>query len=132
MLEEYKNKSMVDVAYMIVKETVNPILFKDLYKELVSKLELSEEEANAKIASFYTNLTLDGRFVDLKNTLWDLRERQTYDKVHIDINDVYSDIDEETDANTDLEELDETEKEELGVGDDDDVGDDDVSNKEEA
>ena len=27
--------------------------------------------------------------------MWDLRERQSFDKVHIDMNDIYSEIDEE-------------------------------------
>lgn len=39
------------------------------------------------------------------------------------MNDVYSDIDEETEGNTDVEELDDSEKEEL-IGDDSDADDD--------
>jgi DNA-directed RNA polymerase delta subunit len=34
---------------------------------------------------------LDGRFVFLGDNLWDLRSRQTFDKVHIDMKDAYSD-----------------------------------------
>lgn len=109
-MENYKNLSMVDVAYSIVKECEEPILFADLYKKVVELKGMSEEEMRAKIASFYTQISVDGRFVDMKDNFWDLRERQTYDKVHIDMNDVYSDIDEETKANTDEEELDEEEK----------------------
>ena len=123
MVENYKNESMKDVAYSILKDKKEPISFADLFKDVASKLELTPDEAKQKIAYFYTDITLDGRFVDLKDNAWDLRERQTYDKVHIDMNDVYSDIDEETAANADVEELDDVEKAELGVDSDDDSGD---------
>ena len=39
----------------------------------------------------------------------DLRSNQTYDKVHIDMNDIYTDMEEETKANTDFEEYDKDE-----------------------
>lgn len=126
MVENYKNESMKDVAYSILKDKKEPITFADLFKDVTSKLELTPDEAKQKIAYFYTDITLDGRFVDLKDNTWDLRERQTYDKVHIDMNDVYSDIDEETAANADVEELDDAEKAEFGVDSDennDDSGD---------
>src|SRR5574344_1781623 len=125
MVENYKNESMKDVAYSVLKDKKEPISFVDLFKEVASKLELTPDEAKQKIAYFYTDITLDGRFVDLKDNTWDLRERQTYDKVHIDMNDVYSDIDEETAANAEVEELDDEEKAELGVDseDGDDSGD---------
>ena len=44
-------------------------------------------------------MSLSGTFVVLGENTWDLRVRHTYDKVHIDVNDVYSDVDErDTDA----------------------------------
>ena len=38
-------------------------------------------------------MMLDGRFVTLGENEWDLRSRHTFDKVHIDMKDVYSDVD---------------------------------------
>ncbi len=107
MEKNYKNESMVDVAFDILNETQRTMNFQELYHEITKKLELTDEESLAKIAQFYTNLSLDGRFVTLGNNEWDLRKNQTYDKVHIDMNDVYSDIEEETAANRDVEDLDE-------------------------
>lgn len=107
MEKNYKNESMVDVAFDILNENQRTMNFQELYHEITKKLELSDEESLAKIAQFYTNLSLDGRFVTLGNNEWDLRKNQTYDKVHIDMNDVYSDIEEETAANRDAEDLDE-------------------------
>ena len=40
--------------------------------------------------------TQTGRFVTLGENTWDLRSRHTFDKVHIDMNDVYSDVDSES------------------------------------
>lgn len=119
MEKNYKNESMVDVAFDILNENQRTMNFQELYHEITKKLELTDEESLAKIAQFYTNLSLDGRFVTLGNNEWDLRKNQTYDKVHIDMNDVYSDIEEETAANRDVEEVDE------------DVSDEDSDDKDE-
>lgn len=56
--------SMINDAYEIVKET-NPyetILFKDLWAKVCERQGFTEEEARSKMSSFYTTLTLDGRF----------------------------------------------------------------------
>ena len=92
--------------------------FADLFNAVSERLELSDAEKENLISIFYTNLSLDGRFVTLGDNEWDLRSNQTYDKVHIDMNDVYSDIEEETKANTDLEEYDKEEIEAEGLKDD--------------
>ena len=38
-------------------------------------------------------MMLDGRFVTLGENEWDLRSRHTFDKVHIDMKDVYNEDD---------------------------------------
>lgn len=125
-MENYKNESMVDVAYSILKQSNKKVFtFKEMYDEVATCLELSEEEKMNKMSKFYTNLTLDGRFVTLGDNTWDLRENQTYDKVHIDVNDVYSDIEEEIKNNIEDDDLTEEEKEALGITSDED--EDDVS-----
>lgn len=119
MIENYKNESMVDVAYSILKNGSELTMkFQDLYKEVLKLKEISEEDGKKLISQFYTNLTLDGRFVDLKENEWGLRERETYDKVHINMNDVYADMDAETKANYDSEEHDDDENV-LGESDED-------------
>lgn len=114
MAENYRNESMVDVAYSVLKEKGEIIKFSDLFNEVALRLELSEEMKSDYISNFYTCLSLDGRFVNLGDNEWDLRVNQTYDKVHIDMNDVYSDIEEETKGNRDLEEFDNEEIEAEG------------------
>ena len=109
MAENYKNESMVDVAYSYLKEIKKKVKFNDLFNVISERIGFSEEEKENLISNFYTNLSLDGRFVTLGNNEWDLRSNQTYDKVHIDMNDIYTDMEEETKANTDFEEYDKDE-----------------------
>lgn len=106
------NKSNLDVAYEIVKG-VNSISFKALWNAVAQAQNFSEEEKATKVGKFYTNLILDGRFVNLGDNVWDLRERNTFDKVHIDMSECYSEDEEDLDPE-DLQE----EKEEEGIVDD--------------
>ena len=81
------------------------------------------------MAQFYTNLTMDGRFVILPDTKWDLRERHTFQFANPD----YSDFELEEFIDEDIEEeLEEEEEEELlGIteisdDEDDEAEDDDL------
>lgn len=129
-MESFKKDSMVNVAFEILTKKNRIMNFLELFGEVVKELELDQEEAQKRIGSFYTNLILDGRFVNLGDNTWDLRSNQTYDKVHIDMNDVYSEMEEETKANTDMEEYDEEEKAAEGIEDGDEEGDDFDTTKE--
>ena len=84
-------KSILDVAFELVSKKKTPIVFMKLWEEVSQVQGLTEEETRTKAAKFYTALTLDGRFITLGDNTWDLRSRHTFDKVHIDMNAVYSD-----------------------------------------
>lgn len=101
-------KSLLDYAYDFVSHSKGEVSFKDLWAYVCKEVGLSDEEALRKVSSFYTNLMLDGRFVTLGENMWDLRSRHTFDKVHIDMKDVYSDVEA---ADDDDKEEDEEEKE---------------------
>ena len=103
-------KSLLDYAYDYLSHSKEQVSFKDLWAYVSKEAGLDEETAAKRISSFYTNLMLDGRFVTLGENLWDLRSRHTFDKVHIDMKDVYSDV--ESDVNDDAEEADEDEEKE--------------------
>ena len=85
-------KSLLDYAYDLISKQKEAIPFDKIWEYVVSAAGLSEEEAKVKVSRFYTNLMLDGRFVTLGENLWDLRSSHTFDKVHIDMKDVYSDV----------------------------------------
>ena len=85
-------KSLLDYAYDYVSGQTQPSKFQDIWDYCVKEAGLSQEEADQKVSRFYTNLMLDGRFVTLGENQWDLRVRHKYESVHIDMSEVYSDV----------------------------------------
>ena len=90
-------KSMRDVAFELLSKKKNAMAFNKLWKEVAEVLGLSEEEATNKIGTFYTHITLDGRFVLLENNTWDLRSRHKLEEWKIDMNALYKDDGENSD-----------------------------------
>ena len=130
------DKSLVNVAYEILSEDYKsgkkehkPFL--QLCSEICDRIGMTEEEFMKLVSRFYTDLTLDGRFVIKENNTWTLREHELYKNVHIDMNKVYSidefeEDDEKKDENTDEDDEDESdsydeEKEENNYEEDDTV-----------
>lgn len=97
---------MLELAHEFLDSKPKSVTFKQIWAYVVKQKGFSEEEANKKVSSFYTSLLLDGRFVTLGENKWDLRSRHTFDKVHIDMKDVYSDMDT---SDSDSEEVEEEE-----------------------
>ena len=124
MEENYKNESMVDVAYSILKNEGSILSFTELFDKVAEKLELTESEKNDRISSFYTDISLDGRLVNVKDNKRDLRVNQKYENVHMDINDVYAEMDAEAIGNRDREEYDPDEEDAQGNFSDEDSSDD--------
>ena len=97
-------RSLIEVAYEYVSGKKDSSSFKEIWAYVVKEANLTPEEAAAKVSRFYTNLMLDGRFVTLGENEWDLRVRHTFDKVHIDMKDVYSEVDSEDDVDSEEKE----------------------------
>ena len=97
-------KSLLDYAFDCISQSKEPVNFKDLWAYVVKESGMDEELAARKISSFYTNLMLDGRFVTFGENNWDLRTRHSFDKVHIDMKDVYATVDEEEASGEDEDE----------------------------
>ena len=108
MEEKVMPKSLIEIAYEFVAGNKGSVGFNKIWEHVKQEAGLSEEEANAKAGMFFTNLMLDGRFVTLGENIWDLRERHTFDKVHIDMRDVYKDV--QTSYDDDSEESQEEEE----------------------
>ena len=125
-------RSMVEVGYELLEKKQGPQKFNKFWSEVSQVLGLDESEANEYISDFYTNLTLDERFVLLEDNTWDLRDRQSFDKVHIDMNDVYSEIDEEEKELREDEEVEDDEYNEYSEDEEEkEIKDDDEEEKEE-
>lgn len=98
-----EQKALVEIAYEIMKDK-KTISLSTLWSSVTKQAGLSKEDADKKIANFYTQLSLDGRFVALGNNKWSLRDRLPYDKVHVDLSDFYNDLEEETEGDEEDEE----------------------------
>lgn len=122
------SKSLIDYAFDYINSKNESVSFNDIWAYVVKESGLTEDEAASKVARFYTNLMLDGRFVTLGENQWDLRVRHTFDKVHIDMKDVYSDVEENDDV--DAEELDEEEEFEAAKDEDSESNEDQESSEE--
>lgn len=96
-------KSNLDVAYEIMLKTAEPMSFANLWSAICEIQNFDEAESKRRMGKFYTNLFMDGRFITLGDNVWDLRDRYTFDRVHIDMNDVYHDDDDETEIIVDAD-----------------------------
>ena len=105
------NKSLLDYGFDVLSASNEPVKFIDLFNKTVelSGLELSENDKKSKMSKFYTQLSLDGRFITLTDNFWDLRSRHIFEQVHLDMIDAYSDEEDEID-----EEEEELLRQELG------------------
>ena len=117
------SKSLIEFAYDFVAKNEESVHFNQIWQYVKEQSGLSEEEASKKVGQFFTNMMLDGRFVTLGENEWDLRERHTFDKVHIDMKDVYSDVqtsddDSEEDEEVEYNKIFEEPSEENNSGDD--------------
>lgn len=94
-----ERESKTDIAYRLMLKKKKERNFYDLWEDVkaeLAKVAAPEELENVEedISFFYTNLTLDGRFVCVGENKWNLRERVTFDKVHIDMNEIYAEEEE--------------------------------------
>ena len=92
-------KSLLDYGFDVLSGSKEPVKFIELFNKAVSLsgLELSEQDLKARMSKFYTQLSLDGRFITLTDNFWDLRSRHKFEQVHLDMIDAYSDEEDEVD-----------------------------------
>lgn len=120
--EDLEAMSYDDIAAMILKESNRQMKINELFKEVCSLLNLSEEEFMDKLPAFFDVLSTDQRFIMLENGLWDLKTKHSV-KVVVDSDDDDEDIEEDVD----LDDLEEEKEEDIYAddNDDDDLTDDD-------
>jgi DNA-directed RNA polymerase subunit delta len=102
-------KSMLEVAYNLIVERKQPVSFKDIWERITKEITQATPE---RMSRFYTNLTLDGRFVALGGNMWDLRTNYTFKELYEDIRGVFRDV-EEVEEEKEIDPFEEPEEEEL-------------------
>ncbi len=122
--EELEAMSYDDIAELIIKESSRQMKINELFKEVCTLLNLSEDEFMDKLPAFFDVLSTDQRFIMLENGLWDLKSKHSV-KIVVDNDD---EEEEDIEEDIDLEDLEE-EKEDEDIyaddNDDDDLTDDD-------
>ncbi|NSL52113.1 DNA-directed RNA polymerase subunit delta [Calidifontibacillus erzurumensis] len=79
--EEIEELSMIELALMILEEEKQAIDFYELFNKVCDLKGLSQEEREERIARFYTDMNVDGRFFCIGDNRWGLRNWYPYDQV---------------------------------------------------
>ncbi len=79
--EELELLSNKDITNLLLEESKKPLNTAELFKTIISLLELPAKTFENKIGDYYTSLTTDKRFILLEDGTWDLKSRHTSDKV---------------------------------------------------
>lgn len=83
--EQLKEMSMIELASELLQTKKQAIAFQDIMEEIITALGLTEAEVKAKIAQFYTDLNVDGRFISLGENRWGLRAWYPVDQIEEEI-----------------------------------------------
>ena len=83
--QDVKELSMVEVAHAILEETGEVYDFTQLLEIIQDYLQLSESELEDRMARFYTDINIDGRFISLGENRWGLREWYPIDSIDEEI-----------------------------------------------
>lgn len=62
-MDKYRDMSMVDVAFELMSKKKSAVNFFKLWEEVCQMKKFDEQQQADKESLFYTNITLDGRFI---------------------------------------------------------------------
>lgn len=126
--------SLLEMAYELLAGKKQPVSFKELIGEIQQLQGLSNEEVNKRIAQFYTDLNVDGRFTSLGENRWGLKTWYPVDQIEDEVvhtekpkkkkakkvvEEDFDDLDDE-DLDIEDEDIDDLDEEEDDLLDDDD------------
>ncbi|QPZ42888.1 DNA-directed RNA polymerase subunit delta [Bacillus halotolerans] len=79
--EQLKEMALVEIAHELFEDHKKPVPFQELLNEIASLLGVKKEELGDRVAQFYTDLNIDGRFLALSDQTWGLRSWYPYDQL---------------------------------------------------
>lgn len=91
-------ETMTDVAYNWMTKRKKEVEFLKLWQTVSEEMDIPADKQKRKKSQFYSELMLDNRFASLGGNKWDLRNRRTFDEVHVDTADIELEDDDEMDA----------------------------------
>ncbi len=71
--EELKEVSMLEIAYHILKDNKKPTPFTELMEQVANVRDMDPQEQKKRVAQFYTDINIDGRFVCVGDNQWGLK-----------------------------------------------------------
>nr|WP_231784154.1 DNA-directed RNA polymerase subunit delta [Lentibacillus sp. JNUCC-1] len=71
--DELKKISMLELADMILHEEGKAMHFRDVFAKIQEIKGFSDDESSDRLAQFYTDLNLDGRFLTTGENMWGLK-----------------------------------------------------------
>ncbi|PLT35892.1 DNA-directed RNA polymerase subunit delta [Bacillus sp. V5-8f] len=83
--EQIMEMSLLELAYELLVEKKQPVSFKDLIGEIQQLQNLSDDEVTKRIAQFYTDLNVDGRFTSLGENRWGLKTWYPVDQIEDEV-----------------------------------------------
>lgn len=75
---------MVNVAFDLMSKKKKPVTFLKLWEDVATMMGYTQQQEEDNIAQFYSDMSLDERFVCVGDNKWDLRSRHTFNEVVID------------------------------------------------
>lgn len=66
--------AMVDIAYELLKNKGEPIMYQDIMNEVASLKGFTEDGVEKYIAQLYTAINIDGRFTCVGRGMWGLKD----------------------------------------------------------
>ncbi|OAT71843.1 DNA-directed RNA polymerase subunit delta [Parageobacillus thermoglucosidasius] len=78
--EELREMSFVELASLVLSEKKEALSFQQLVNEVAALIGLSEQEIKKRLAQYYTDLNIDGRFICVGENVWGLRVWYPFDQ----------------------------------------------------
>lgn len=119
--EELELMGYDDIALLILQESGKKMKLRDIFERVCKVLGLPESVVDEQLMDFFELMSINKKFIMLKNGFWDL---QTRHKLDIVIEDDEEDEEELLDEEENLEDIPDTEEDEDIFYDKDDETDD--------
>lgn len=126
--EELELMGYDDIAALVLQETGKKMKLRDIFKKVCEVLDLPEEVIDERLVDFFELMSINKKFIMLKNGYWDLQSRHKLDIViEEDEDDEEELIEEDIEEDIELEEDDDDIFYDKDDETDDVVDDDDLS-----
>ena len=125
--EELELMGYDDIAALILQESGKKMKLQDIFKKVCKALDLPDNVVEEQLMDFFELMSINKKFIMLKNGYWDL---QTRHKLDIVIEDEEEDEEELIEDEDEIEDIEEPEEDDIFYDKDDetdDVDDDDLA-----